>query len=62
VYDANPSRITSGEAPIEHTTLLPGQTSPFKVVIDHNPEVEYYKVTFKHLVDGTIPTRDDRAD
>jgi len=62
VYDDDPSLITSDEAPIEYATLLPGQTSPFKVMIDYNPEVEYYKVTFKHLLGDTIPTRDDRAD
>jgi len=62
VYNANPSRIASNEAPIEYTTLLPGQTSPFKVMVDYDPTVDYYKVEFKHLLGGTIPTRDDGAD
>jgi DNA-binding transcriptional MerR regulator len=61
VYDANPSRIASDVAPIDVTTLLPGQTSLFKVMIDDTPQAEYYKVTFKHMDGGTIPTRTDKS-
>ncbi len=63
VYDGNRNFIASDTALIEYTTLLPGQTSPFEVMVDYNPKMEYYKVEFKHLLGGIIQTRrDDRSD
>lgn len=59
VYDSDRNFITSDTALIEYTTLLPGQTSPFEVMVDYNPKIEYYKVEFKHLLGGRIQTRRD---
>jgi DNA-binding transcriptional MerR regulator len=61
VYNANPGCIGSDEAPIEHATLQPGQTSPFRVAVDYDPTVAYYKVKFKRRQGDTIPTRDSRS-
>jgi len=60
VYDENGVFVTSDSALIEYTTLLPGQTSPFEVIVDYNPRMAKYKVEFKYLLGGRIPTRDDR--
>jgi hypothetical protein len=60
VYDSDHKFITSDSALIEYTTLLPAQTSPFEVMVDYNPAIVSYKVEFKHLLGGTISTRDDR--
>jgi DNA-binding transcriptional MerR regulator len=57
MYDASPSLIRSAEASIEHTTLLPGQTSSFRVAVDYDPTIAYYKVKFKHRQGDTIPTQ-----
>jgi hypothetical protein len=61
VYNANPGCIGSDEAPIEHATLQPGHTSPFRVAVDYDPTVAYYKVKFKHRQGDTLPTRDSRS-
>jgi DNA-binding transcriptional MerR regulator len=61
VYNANPGCVGSDEAPIEHATLQPGQTSPFRVAVDYDPRVAYYKVNFKRRQGDTLPTRDSRS-
>jgi hypothetical protein len=57
VYDASPSLIRSAQAPIEHATLLPGQISSFRVTVDYDPTIAYYKAKFKHRQGDTIPTQ-----
>lgn len=59
VYDASPSLIRSAQAPIEHTTLLPGQISLFRVAVDYAPTIAYYKAKFKHRQGDTIPTQNN---
>jgi DNA-binding transcriptional MerR regulator len=61
VYNANPGRVGSDEAPIEHATLQPGQTSPFRVAVDYDPTVAYYQVNFKRRQGDALPTRDSRS-
>ena len=60
VYDANHRFITYGEALIDYTPILAGQTSPFSVYVDYNPAIEWYDIEFKYLLGGTIAYRDDR--
>lgn len=57
VYNADPGRIDSGESPIERTTLLPGQISQFRVTVDYDPTVAYYRVEFRRRLGDAIPTR-----
>ena len=61
VYNANPVLIGSGEVPVERATLQPGQTSTFRVTVDYDPTVAYYKVQFKHRQGDFIVTRDGRS-
>lgn len=49
--------ITSDDALIEYNPLLPGQSSPWKVMATWNPEMASARVEFKHLFGGTIPTQ-----
>ncbi|MFQ6002153.1 MAG: tetratricopeptide repeat protein [Candidatus Zixiibacteriota bacterium] len=57
VYDANGEFITSDNALIEYDPLLPGQTSPFKVMIKYNPAIEKAEIGFKHLSGESIGFR-----
>jgi hypothetical protein len=61
VYDANDGIITSDEAPIDHTSILPGQTSPFGVSVPYDPAMEWFDIEFEHPSGDKIPTRDDRS-
>jgi hypothetical protein len=57
-YDANNGFITSSDALIAYNPVLPGQTSPFKVMASQNPAMKKAGVAFKHLMGGSIPFRD----
>ncbi len=46
--------ITSGSALIDYNPLLPGQTSPFKVMATHNPEMNKASLDFKELMGGQV--------
>lgn len=59
VYDESGSFITSDHALIEYTTLLPGQVSPYEVMVDYNPEISRYIVEFATFLGQPILTRDD---
>jgi hypothetical protein len=59
-YDSNGNFVKTDSAVIEYNPILPGQTSPFTVISTDNPAITKYDVTFKYLLDGTIPTKDDR--
>jgi hypothetical protein len=50
--------ITSEDALVEFNPLLPGQTSPFKVMARWNPAMNRAQITFKTLFGGTLPWRD----
>lgn len=58
VFDSEGNFIASDEALIDYNPVLPGQTSPFSVMIDGNPEIAKYRVEFKEFWGGTIETRD----
>jgi hypothetical protein len=49
MYDKDGGFITTGSALIDYDPILPGQTSPFKVMVRANPAMERYRVTFKKL-------------
>ena len=62
VYDASHQFITYDDALVDFTTLLPGQVSPFSVMIDYNPAIEYYQIEFASLLGDPIPHSDDRPE
>ena len=53
--DADGGFITSDDAVIDYNPILPGQTSPFKVMARANPAMKRALVEFKHLMGGSIP-------
>lgn len=50
--------ITSDDAIIEFDPILPGQTSPFKVITSYNPAMSRASVDFKKLMGGSIQWRE----
>lgn len=56
-YDTNGGFITSADALIDYNPILPGQTSPFRVMHTQNPAMKKAGVEFKHLMGGTISFR-----
>lgn len=54
-YDSGGNFITSSDALIAYNPILPGQTSPFKVMETENPAMKKAGVEFKALMGGTIP-------
>jgi hypothetical protein len=57
-YDASGGFITSSHTLIDFNPVLPGQTSPFKVMTRQNPAMKKAGVEFKYLMGGTIPFRE----
>lgn len=55
-YNKNGKMITSNSALIEYNPILPGQSSPFKVIKTYNPAMERAGVEFSRLMGGTIRT------
>jgi hypothetical protein len=62
-YTADDEFISSDSALIEFTTLLPGQTSPFKVLGHWNPEMNKAGIQFKTILGNPIrwEKKDDGA-
>ena len=56
-YDSNGGFITSSDTLIDYNPVLPGQTSPFKVMATENPTMKKARVEFKEFLGGTIPFR-----
>jgi len=56
-YDENGVVVASSEALIDCNPILPGQTSPFKVITIWDPAMKKAGVEFKFLMGGTIFTR-----
>lgn len=52
--------VKSDDALIEYNPILPGQTSPFKSITTDNPAMTRYRVSFKEMFGGQIPTLDSR--
>lgn len=57
-YDSNSALVTSEDGVIEYNPLMPGQTSPFKIMQRDNPAIKTFKVKFKYLFGGAIPYKD----
>jgi hypothetical protein len=55
-YDRKGNFITSDSSFIEYNPILPGQSSPFKVMERYNPAMEKASLSFKYFAGGTIPT------
>lgn len=55
-YDKNKNMITSNSALIEYNPVLPGQSSPFKVMKTYNPAMQTAGVEFSYLGGGTLKT------
>lgn len=55
-YDQSGNVITSDSALIQYQVLLPGQTSPFKVMANWNPAMKTSSTEFQEFGGGTIPT------
>ncbi len=52
--DQNGHFITSEEALIQYRPLLPGQTSPFEVMVTYNPSMNVANIDFKSFNGGSI--------
>lgn len=52
--DASGKMVTSEDTLIEYNPILPGQTSPFKVMATYNPAMASCSVSFKGLMGGEI--------
>ena len=61
-YDSAGGFITSSDALIDFNPILPGQTSPFKVMKTENPAMHKAGVAFKHLMGGSIEHRNAKSD
>lgn len=59
-FTAEGEFVKSDQALVEYDPILPGQTSPFTSITSDNPAMAKFRVTFKHLLGGTIPTWDGR--
>lgn len=55
-YDKNGNMITSDSSLIEYDPILPGQTSPFKVIERYNPAMKTANIEFKFMWGNLIPT------
>jgi hypothetical protein len=53
-YTAEEMFITSDNALIDYNPILPGQSSPFKVIVGYNPAMKTASISFKELMGGTI--------
>jgi len=56
-YDKQDRFITSEESLIDYNPILAGQTSPFSVMVRHNPAMHHATIEFKYLFGGVIATR-----
>jgi hypothetical protein len=54
-FDDKKNFITADSALIEYNPLMPGQTSPFKVLTNLNPLMHSAQIEFSYLGGGTIP-------
>lgn len=54
-YDKNGNMITYRSSLIEYDPILPGQSSPFKVMERYNPAMEKASIEFKHMWGNKIP-------
>lgn len=60
VLDADGTLVASARAPLDFTTLAPGDESPFVVRIDDARQVARYRVSFRDADDATVAHVDRR--
>ena len=60
-YGADGALINSETSIIEYQPLMPGQTSPFRSMMRHNPLMKTYTIGFKHFIGGEIQYIDART-
>ncbi len=60
-YTADKVFVKESSAIVEYNPILPGQTTPFKVLCTNNPAIVSAQIEFAHLFGGTISmmTRED---
>ena len=56
-YASDGTFITTAQAPVDFTPLMPGQTTPFQAIAWDNPLITECRVTFKRLFDGEVQTQ-----
>jgi hypothetical protein len=49
--------ITSADALVEFNPILPGQVSPFRVIVQWNPEMKVARLQMKDLLGGSLAYR-----
>lgn len=54
-YDSSDNLVSTEDALIEYNPLMPGQTSPYTVLIRQNPEIKSYKINFIQGFGSTVP-------
>lgn len=59
-FDKAGDFVASARAPIDLSTLSPGDESPFRVAVPHVPDVARYRVSFRTGA-GAVPHLDRRA-
>jgi len=57
-YDSNDNMVTSKEGVLDYRPLMPGQISPFTVMLHDDPAIKTCRVKFKHLSGEIIPHKD----
>jgi hypothetical protein len=60
LFDANGAFLGSGRAPLDFTTLSPGEESPFVVSVKRTGNVARYRVSFRRDEGGVVPHVDRR--
>jgi hypothetical protein len=53
-FQNNGDFVTSDWGAIEYQPILPGQTSPYAVLVRYNPAIHTCAVSFKYLSGGNI--------
>ena len=53
-YTKNKKFITSSDSLLEYNPVMPGQTSPFKVMVKKNPQMHTAYVDFKTMFGGRV--------
>lgn len=56
-YTADNTFIRSDDALIEYNPIMPGQSSPFRVISPYNPQMHTARIEFKELMGGKIRAR-----
>lgn len=61
LYGREDRFISSDDALVEYSPLLPKQSTPFKVMVRNNPEMKTYRLQFKDAQGRMIPHEDRRS-